>query len=141
LPLITSRALPNSPLAGIQLSSDISSALFEFAYPLDCITDELVVGPDYAINLWALASGRNLRFVSLPLVHMFGDGQNMTNRTSNILLQSLYKETLEAMHKYFYGNFDSKEELLFAKMVNFQSTRSKKGLVEFLNQLRFVRKS
>lgn len=117
-PYIAYRGLPNSPLAGIQLATDLVEALENFDYPTGAITPNLVVGPDLGINFWCIANGRKLAFVREPLVHMFGDGANMTNRTSNKILFPLYRDTLQALHLYAGGSLDSRAIELLDQMVH-----------------------
>lgn len=117
-PYIAYRALPNSPLAGIQLATDLVDALEKFEYPTGAIMPNLVVGPDLGINFWCIANGRKLAFVQKPLVHMFGDGANMTNRTSNKILFPLYRDTLKALHIYAGGTLDSRAIALLDQMVH-----------------------
>jgi glycosyltransferase involved in cell wall biosynthesis len=92
-PKIALRALPNSPLAGLHLTSDVLFALEQFEYSPAAISESLVVGPDLVINFLAAAENRCIVFTPEPLVHMFGDGQNMTGQNEK-LLPSLYKDAL-----------------------------------------------
>jgi glycosyltransferase involved in cell wall biosynthesis len=117
-PYVAYRGIPNSPLAGVQLASDIVSALTEFAYSKKAISENLVVGPDLAINVWCLANNRKLAFTREPLVHMFGDGQNMTNRTSNKVLAPLYRDALLNLHLLNGRSLDSRTADLLDQMVS-----------------------
>ena len=116
-PYIAYRGIPNSPLAGVQLASDIVAALTDFTYSKKAISENLVVGPDMAINVWCLANNRKLAFTRKPLVHMFGDGQNMTNRTSNKILAPLYRDTLLNLQLLNGRKIDSRITALLDQMV------------------------
>ena len=98
-PKIALRSLPNSPLAGLHLTSDVLFALKKFEYSPMAISESLVVGPDLVINFLAAAENRCLVFTPEPLVHMFGDGQNMTGKYED-LLPSLYKDALLRLCKH-----------------------------------------
>jgi len=117
-PYIAYRGIPNSPLAGVQLASDVVEALTCFNYSKKAISENLVVGPDMAINVWCLANNRKLAFTRKPLVHMFGDGQNMTNRTSNKILAPLYRDTLLNLQLLNSRELDSRVIELLDQMVS-----------------------
>jgi glycosyltransferase involved in cell wall biosynthesis len=139
-PYVAYRGIPNSPLAGIQLASDIVEALTEFKYSKKAISENLVVGPDMAINVWCLANNRKLAFTTKPLVHMFGDGQNMTNRTSIKILAPLYRETLLNLQLLMDRKIDSRVLALLDQMVSAKLTPQRVSRFAKRYVVRLVRK-
>ena len=143
-PYIAYRGIPNSPLAGVQLASDVVAALTDFKYSKKAISENLVFGPDMAINVWCLANNRKLAFTRKPLVHMFGDGQNMTNRTSNKISAPLYQDTLLNLHLLNGRNIDSHVTKLLDQMVSRKITSQratrfvKRQLFRLLRKLKAI---
>lgn len=106
------RQIPNSPLSGLHHSDDVLSAMRFANYPSGAITPNLVVGPDFAINLWGLFNKKILVFDPQPLVHMYSDGNNMTAQNSLILPQ-IYNETLQALFIHFEINLNKIDKFKF----------------------------
>lgn len=102
LPLICQRILPNSPLAALIRKRDLLDAFNFNKFPIGCITDNLVVGPDLAANFWGLMRGGVFVFSPQPLVSMYSDGNNMTQQNLEILPR-MYRKTILALIRHHYG--------------------------------------
>lgn len=109
------RQIPNSPLAGLHFARDVVDAMKFQHYPIGAVTDSLVVGPDYAINLWALLKGHRTVVTSKALVHMFSDGENMTDINQNIL-PTYYKNTIGALIRFHKIALSLKSKIIFNAM-------------------------
>ena len=103
LPLICQRVIPNSPLAALVRKQDLIDAFRFNNYPIGCITDNLVVGPDLAANFWGLLRGGVFVFSPKPLVSMYSDGNNMTHLNIGILPKK-YRKTILALIRHHRGN-------------------------------------
>lgn len=114
-PNICRRMYPNSPLAGIQKTEDVVNAMTKLEYPKGAITHNLVVGPDLAICIWGLARGGRLSFSPLPLVNMFGDGENMTLLHEKIL-PKFYAKTLREIANHFGYKLTIRNKLMLLSM-------------------------
>lgn len=123
-PMIARRLLPNSPLAILMRRDDAIEAMTLLDYPSGAISDNLVVGPDLAMNFWALAKGGKLVFTKDPLVHMYGDGTNMTQLHEKIM-PALYRDTLLNLTKHFGYKLSLKNRLLLNSTTNSRYTPSR----------------
>lgn len=109
------RQIPNSPLAGLHKTQDVLDAMNFLDYPEGAISENLVVGPDFAINLWGLLRGGRIAITSRPLVNMYSDGGNMTELNQNVL-PSYYKYTIKALIKHFRIRLTLSQKLFFLAM-------------------------
>lgn len=102
LPLICQRILPNSPLAALIKRQDLIDAFRFNKYPVGCVTNNLVVGPDLAANFWGLMKGGVFVITPQPLVSMYSDGNNMTHLNIGILPR-MYRKTILSLIKHHRG--------------------------------------
>lgn len=114
-PKICRRMYPNSPLAGIQKTTDVIDAMTKLKYPDGSITQNLVVGPDLAICFWGLARGGRFAFCPKPLVNMFGDGENMTLLHGRVL-PKFYAKTLAQIATHFEYKISIRNKLMLLSM-------------------------
>ncbi len=96
LPLVALNRLPVSPLAGLQLTEDIHDACRQDWFHPEALSEGLVVGPDLAMTYIGILRNRKMVFTPTPLVHMFSDGNNMT-QLAGPSIERYYIYTLERM--------------------------------------------
>lgn len=119
LPLICQRKLPNSPLATLVRKRDLLDAFSFNNYPSECVTDNLVVGPDLAANFWGLMRGGIIVVTPQPLVSMYSDGNNMTHLNLSALPR-MYRKTILTLIKHHRGRLKLSDFLFVA---NWRNTR------------------
>lgn len=96
LPLVALNRLPVSPLAGLQLTEDIHAACQQDWFHPEALSESLVVGPDLAMTYMGILRQRKMIFTPTLLVHMFSDGNNMT-QLAGPSIERHYIYTLERM--------------------------------------------
>lgn len=134
VPKVAFRSLPNSPLAGLHLTTDVLYALKKFPYSTSAVGPNLVAGPDLVINFLASSENRNLVFTPEPLVNMYGDGQNMTGKYQK-QLPLLYQDALRRLCLHNAKKISIKNRLLL-RMV----TAKKVSVLNFTRKfLQFIK--
>jgi glycosyltransferase involved in cell wall biosynthesis len=127
------RMIPNSPLAALLETKDVLSAMLYKNYPVGAITPNLVVGPDFAMNIWAVLDKRKLYFNPAPLVNMYSDGKNMTDAYSKYL-PSLYKKTLWNLFREIEPKISLRSKIMILMMPSDSNQHKKDALKMYIKR-------